>query len=95
MNPVLRDLGRDDRGWRTVLVPARQPGADRSIFVLTVSGTDIQLAQQEEGDMTVFFNPDPNGRMVLVPASKLGVDRNLITLTVSGKDFQLVRPEKL
>ena len=62
MNPVLRDLGRDDRGWRTVLVPARQPGADRSIFVLTVYGKHIQLAQQEEGDMTVFFNPDPNGQ---------------------------------
>ena len=62
MNPVLRDLGRDDRGWRTVLVPARQPGADRSIFVLTVYGKNVQLAQQEEGDMTVFFNPDPNGR---------------------------------
>ena len=62
MNPVLRELGRDDRGWRTVLVPARQPGADRSIFVLTVYGKHIQLAQQEEGDMTVFFNPDPNGQ---------------------------------
>ena len=61
MNPVLRDLGRDDRGWRTVLVPARQPGADRSIFVLTVYGKHVQLAQQEE-DMTVFFNPDPNGQ---------------------------------
>ena len=62
MNPVLRGLGRDDRGWRTVLVPARQPGADRSIFVLTVYGKHIQLAQQEEGDMTVFFNPVPNGQ---------------------------------
>ena len=61
MNPVLRDLGRDDRGWRTVLVPARQPGADRSIFVLTVYGKHIRLAQQEE-DMRVFFNPDPNGQ---------------------------------
>ena len=61
MNPVLRDLGRDDRGWRTVLVPARQPGADRSIFMLTVYGKHIQLVQQEE-DMTVFFNPDPNGQ---------------------------------
>ena len=49
MNPVLRDLGRDERGWRPVLVPARQPGADRSIFVLTVYGKHIQLAQQEEG----------------------------------------------
>ena len=62
MNPVLRELGRDDGGWRTVLVPARQPGADRSIFVLTVYGKNVQLAQQEEGDMTVFFNPDPNGQ---------------------------------
>ena len=62
MKSVLRDLGRDPRGWRTVLVPARQPGADRSIFVLTVYGKRIQLAQQEEGDMTVFFNPDPNGQ---------------------------------
>ena len=62
MNPVLRDLGGDDRGWRTVLVPARQPGADRSIFVLTVYGKHVQLAQQDEGDMTVFFNPDPNGQ---------------------------------
>ena len=61
MNPVLRDLGRDDRGWRTVLVPARQPGADRSIFMLTVYGKHIQLVQQEE-DMWVFFNPDPNGQ---------------------------------
>ena len=61
MNPVLRDLGRDDRGWRTVLVPARQPGADRSIFMLTVYGKHIQIVQQE-ADMTVFFNPDPNGQ---------------------------------
>ena len=44
-----------------VLVPARQPGADRSIFMLTVYGKHIQLVQQEE-DMTVFFNPDPNGQ---------------------------------
>ena len=61
MKPVLRDLGRDPRGWRTVLVPARQPGADRSIFVLAVSGKHIWLVQQDE-DMRVFFNPDPNGQ---------------------------------
>ena len=61
MKSVLGDFGRGPRGWRTVLVPARQPGADRSIFVLTVSGKRIQLFQQEE-DMTVFFNPDPNGQ---------------------------------
>ena len=61
MNPVLRDLGRDDRGWRTVLVPARQPGADRSIFMLTVYGKRIRLVQHEE-DMRVFVNPDPNGQ---------------------------------
>ena len=61
MKPVLCDLGRDPRGWRTVLVPARQPGADRSIFVLTVSGKHIRLVQQDE-DMRVFFNPDPNGQ---------------------------------
>ena len=62
MNSVLGDFGRDPRGWQTVLVPARQPGADRSIFILTVYGKHIQLAQQEEGDMTVFFKPDPNGQ---------------------------------
>ena len=61
MKSVLRDLGRDPRGWRTVLVPARQPGADRSIFVLAVSGKHIWLVQQDE-DMRVFFNPDPNGQ---------------------------------
>ena len=30
--------------------------------MLTVYGKHVQLAQQDEGDMTVFFNPDPNGQ---------------------------------
>ena len=61
MKSVLGDFGRDPCGWRAVLVPARQPGADRSIFVLAVSGKHIRLVQQDE-DMRVFFNPDPNGQ---------------------------------